>query len=82
MIIEEPAKYDFLALVALEESDDESCKEKVALRTKAKSDNCMLQDSQENLLLMPAAGSYNKDSGLLDTKVCFEQATANIHIYS
>lgn len=81
MAIEEPKKYDFLSLVAMDESDNESSKNQVIIRADPKSDNYKPESNQENLALMVGVGSSDKDNTPLDTKVSFEQAKANtIHI--
>lgn len=65
----------------MEESDDESNKDKVGTATGPESDNCKLEGNQENLALMAGVGSYDKYNALLDTKVCFQQAKVNIYTY-
>lgn len=82
MAIKEPEKYDFLTLVAMDESDIESNNDKVAMVIDPELDNSKPECNEENMDLMAGVGSYDKDSALLDTKVSFEQAKANIYTYS
>lgn len=71
MAIEGAEKYDFLQLVAVEESIDSSNKD-IA--------ETMVED--DNLALMVGASSNDEDNSLLDFKVSFEKVKVNIHSYS
>lgn len=68
MAIEEPEKYGFLAFVDIDESDEEIRKDKVATVINSKKDNYKAGCNKENVALIAGAGSYDKDSTLLDIK--------------
>lgn len=69
MVVEELDKYDFLTLVSMEESNDESNKDQKVDGTNPDYDNCKYE---ENLTLIAGIGFANKDNTLTDTKVRFE----------
>lgn len=83
LAIEGPKMYDFLALVELEESDNESC-DTTEIKVKAKLDksDSEIEDEDSYLILMAGRNPDNRENNQQETKVSFEQVKKNIHTYS
>lgn len=79
-----PEAYNFLALVALEESDDERFRNQAKIMVKVQLDNLdsKINDEDSNLAPMVWTDPDNGENNQEEAKVSFEHVKKNIHSYS